>query len=179
MQTIADLRNQVKNLQEQNAALQGESATVDTVNWPKYSNLTGEYAFSYKPDWLLLVCAGNEATVFIAPDEESQALCATEKFSPISVTSIEGDQRALDEDEIKTYATDVVVTTATIGGVEGTKATYTHSGNEFVAAGVKYIQYEFFTNGRTYTLSYSDGETDADLSADFEALVQTIEFSIN
>lgn len=182
MQTINDLRAQVKDLEEQNSTLEEQLRTepvVETVNWPEYVSLAGQYKLKYKPDWLIRVCAGNEAAVYIAPDEASQALCATEKFSPISFTSIEGDQRTLTEAAVSEYGTDVSITTVTVSGVEGTRASYTHKGNEFVAAGVKYIQYEFFTGGRTYIATYSDGETDVDLSTEFEELVKTLKFSIN
>lgn len=177
-QKLDDQKSKVTQLEAENQTLKTAQASPNVASFVKYVNQTGDFSISYPPAWLALVCEGNLGTVFLAPDEESQALCASEKFSPVSVTSNSGDQRSLSLAEIKKYASQVELTNVTIDGVAGKKATYTHSGNEFVTKGTKYIQYEFFTNKRTYTASYGQEPTGDDLSADFEAMIKTLKFSI-
>ena len=179
--TINDLRAAVAELEKQNSELKDQYQTEapQAANWPEYVSMAGKFRVKYHPAWLLRVCEGNEATVFMAPDEQSQALCGSEKFSPISVTSVNGDQRSLTEEAVSEYGTDVAITEVTVSGVKGVRAAYTHQGNEFVAAGVKYVQYEFFSGGRTYIASYSDAESDQDLSADFEEVAKSFKFSVN
>lgn len=177
-QKLDDQKAKTSQLEAENQTLKAAQASPNVASFVKYVNQTGDYNISYPPDWLALVCEGNMGTIFLAPDEESQALCASEKFSPVSVTSNAGDQRSLSAAEIQKYASEVEVTNVTINAVTGIKATYTHDGNEFAAKGTKYIQYEFFTNKRTYTASYGQEPTGENLVADFEAMAQTLKFSI-
>lgn len=177
--TINGLKDRVSQLEQQAAQLTPNQEVAVSNTTTKFVSLTGKFNMQYPSDWLTLVCEGNESTVFLAPDEESQALCASEKFSPVLFSSQAGDQRSLKTASVDEYASEVKITDVTLNGVAGKKATYVLDGNEFAQAGTKVTQYEFFTAGRTYIASYNQLPSGDDLANDFEAMVKTWKFSIN
>ena len=178
-QTINNLSAKLTKLEKENQQLQEveEESTAQAekekiADWTVYESEAGQFSLKHNPDWSHLVCDGNEATVYIAPDSESQAICFTEHLSPIVVASTTGDNRSLTADSVSEYGNDVVITKVKVDGVSGTKATYTHRGDEFAVAGAKHVHYEFFTGGRTYSASYVRLPADStNLLEDFELMV--------
>ena len=178
-QEADDLKSRIAQLEQEKKALEDQmDIPTDHEEGVDFISQSGQYRLKYQSGWLALVCEGNEPTVFLAPDAESQALCGSEKPSLVSFTSMGGDHRAIDQAALDAYSSEVAVTDVTLNDVSGKKATYTFDGDEFVAAGTKYIQFEFFANERTYTATYSQAPEGTDHSADFESMVQTWKFSI-
>ncbi|MBI4101315.1 hypothetical protein HY441_02500 [Candidatus Microgenomates bacterium] len=173
---VSDLEKESKDLKAQLAA--SATTTDDTASWKTFKSTAGVFTVKYPASWLTKTCEGNEATLYLAPSEDTQAICATEKGSPISVSSAAGDQRFIGTTDIGSYGDNVKIEKVTVNGVAGQKVSYTHKGNEFVAAGTKQVTYEFLTGGRTYNATYSQAPGEQDYLSIFETLVtKTLQFA--
>lgn len=178
---VTQLQKQVDDLKKSNEelmAMHEHAATDATADWTEYKNTAGKFTLKYEPSWNIKVCPDNPTTVFIAPTVAAQAVCQSEKGAPISVSSLDGDQRQIDKAGYPAGASGVTKSSITVNGVAGRRAAFTHDGDEFIPAGTKQVEYEFFTNGRTYHAVYIQKPTDTDMLSDFELLVtKTLKFS--
>ncbi len=152
-----------------------------TEGWTTHSSAEGQYSLRYPAAWLRAqaeYCLP-ELTM-IAPNEAALGKCASEYGGQVFISSSDGDTSAeamyvegQGWENIKQEA-------VTVAGVAGTKSTATATDQEgvgVVPSGTKATMYLFYTNNRTYRLSYVQRPTFQDVSKEFELIVtKTLQF---
>jgi hypothetical protein len=160
-------------------------ATSPTEGWEVYSNEAGDYTFKYPAAWVFAEspedCSAE--TVLFAPAAASLGKCATESGGQMQANSAVGDVRS-EYQFTEAYYTSKTDEAVTVEGVTGNKLTAIVSGMEGVVEvggwpdDTKIVRYLFFTNGRTYTITYVQQPDYPDALSDFSLLVTgTFRFS--
>jgi len=165
-------------------------AADPTASWTAFSSKTGKFSLKYNPKWLKKVgtdtgCIGDDSVIYLAPDSSSLPACGAENISEVTVTSLAGDQRS-SMDNFKSDFTNAgypgaVQSSVTVDGIAGHEyvGTYTVDiGGPWPPLNSKLIEYIFYTNGRTYDVSYIQAPKYSDVSSDFNLMVtKTLKFS--
>lgn len=158
-----------------------------TADWTAYSNKPGEYSLKYPSTWFR---PNNEEfctpeLLMLGPTVDSTGKCASEAFGQISVTSVPGDYRTVNNFEDKYYK-DIEKKSVEIGAVKGERLTgiaHCQEASKDDCAlntpdGTKEVKYIFYTNNRTYVATYRQWENHQDVLSDFDLMVtKTLKFS--
>jgi type II secretory pathway pseudopilin PulG len=152
-----------------------------TANWKAYSSKEGQFSLKYPPSWAAatkpeLCTAG---MLLLGANASSVGVCGSGNVGQIQIVSVEGIPALMGKPSVD-YS-NVNASDYTLSGVKGTKTTYTiNKGPEDLAGhpiGTKVIQYNFTTNGRSYTAVYFGQPNYPDVSKDFELMVtKTLQF---
>jgi len=182
---VKDDSSQQNSSTKKSTETEAPKSTPDpTAKWLAFSSAIGQYDFKYPPTWFMAdnlnLC--NEGLVLLGGNASSVGRCASESFGQINVSSSAGDNRA--DNELGNGFNGVVKTAVTVGGVAGSKQVGVASGQQAadaviqgLADGTKVEKYIFFTNGRTYTATYTQNAGYPDVLSDFELLVtRTLKF---
>ncbi len=151
-----------------------------TEGWKSYSNSVGQFSFKYPSSWVEAShpeqCSPNLVLLGATPD--SVGLCATESFGQFSASSTEGDHRSEFSLGADSY-TGIASTAVTVRGVSGTRSSGTAQNQAETMMvgglpdGTKVVHYVFFTNNRTYVISYAQQPSYPDVLTNFELLVNS------
>lgn len=153
-------------------------ATDPTANWTKYSSAAGKFSLRYNPAWKTLDCDGGY--LGFGTDKSSLGVCNSGATSLVSIVSLEGDQRT---GEVLTGADykNSLTENASVNGVAGTRQTATIAADgPGMAQGNVLTRYIFFTQNRTYAVTYVQTPDKANQIslADFDTMVKsTLKFS--
>src|SRR3990167_6334975 len=155
-----------------------------TEKWIAYSSAEGQYNFKYPPTWVIASNLDwcNPGLVLLGANASSVGKCATESFGQVGVASNEGDTSA--DNGLGNGFINVVKRAVTVNNVVGSRQSGAASGQQGgeaiagLADGTKVVKYIFFTNGRTYTATYTQNATYPDALSDFDLLVtKTLKFT--
>jgi hypothetical protein len=154
----------------------GATTANETADWRPYSG--AGFSFKYPPSWSLTVC--DAASILIGPSSGSAGHCNSESIAQIQITVMEGDevQNAL----FKPIAyPDLQLTSVKVSGAPGKKQTATLKNETDSAVGLpngtKVIGYLLLSKGKTFNFSYSQTPSQANVSNQFEQIVnKTLKF---
>jgi hypothetical protein len=151
-----------------------------TANWTPFSASIGKYSLRYKPGWKTQYCTysgSDNLQLELSPDKLIG--CNTGGSTPHIQMQVSTGSGSL-SDYVADAGFTETKTDVTVGGVgghryEGVKGQKTAL--NYPPVGTKCIKYVLAANGKNYLIKYYQQPGDADVSADFELLVQTLKLS--
>jgi type II secretory pathway pseudopilin PulG len=161
---------------------------VSEDGWIVYSSKEGKFSLRYPSTWATPShpesCA--PGSLLLGANSSTVGRCGSDSGSQMYVDSSEGDQRAKYVELTSANYPDLKTESVTVDGVTGKKQAGTY---KVTAEGLgpsdgdKEVRYSFYTNGRTYSASYSSrlhGVDMPDVLNDFNLMVtKTLKFSAN
>jgi hypothetical protein len=160
------------------------SATDDTADWIPYANTAAGYQLKYPNDWVVPDSLDNcnPGLFMTGPTKNEAGRCGSESFGLVSVSYAEGDQS--EQFTMTNGYKDTASKTVTIDSVAGLRevGTVAHDANDdfggIVQDGATVVRYVFLTNNRTYTATYTQSPTGANLIDTFDKIVtKTLNFT--
>lgn len=135
-----------------------------TTNWTSYSSKLGNFSLRYPSSWVQpthkeLCTAGLfDRSLYLGPDAQSVLSCGSEFFGQISFSSVDGDKRT--DYDLGTDYTNNTKKAVTLNGVAGQRISGTaiakSADNVFAPLeGTIEVYYVFYTNGITYSATYT------------------------
>jgi cytoskeletal protein RodZ len=151
-----------------------------TVNWTPYSSTSQKFSVKYPQNWGKGLDTCYTHLVLWANTQLIPNGCHSENLNQISVSAMDGDQRAYGLTDAKSWK-NTTKELVTVDGVKGEKQTATASGQFGVGAlddGAKQTRYIFYTNGKTYFADYIQTNNWPDVLSDFNLMItKTLKFS--
>ena len=149
------------------------SATPDvTAAWTHYSDPVDKFSLRYPNAWQHRTClVDGHTTLYLAPTTATLGVCNSGFGGQMSVGAFSGDQRA--SFKWTTGYGSLTTSDVTVAGVAGIRqsATVTASAGLGPEPGSKLAQYLFYTGGRTYIATYTQGPAYPDTLSDFDLMV--------
>jgi hypothetical protein len=179
--------NQTTNKVVSASATTKSNATAKTIEvdptakWTVGSSNEGQFSIKYPSMWVQPSCKADfPRAIYLGPDASSVLHCASEFFGQMSVTSTAG-AKSDDAFDFSSGYVDFVKKSITVDGVAGqviTATTYGQTGgNGSLVDGSKVVEYQFTTNGNTYTARYVQLPSETDVLSEFTTMVtKTLKF---
>lgn len=162
------------------------------AGWQQFSSASAHLSFRYPQTWPLAECTpgtvyswgtyqGSDDVVFTGPAGDSGTSCPAESESPqLVIDSSPGAHPPSPSAAPGCGGQDGGTTAATAGGVTGTKTVTTYpNGYQHCIGGdrTKTVEWSFVANARTYTITFFDLTSGADISNDVDLVVSSLQFS--
>ncbi len=164
------------------------SPTVDpTTNWKTYTNPKWQFSLKYPPTWSANPCDNSTSFFFLlGPTKDSTGLCNSGFGGQMSVF-VENGNTVVSHSLTSPDFTNIKTEQLSVNDVRGQRMSGigdvspdkdpVHGGNK----GTTEIIYVFYTNGKTYSIGYSQtpsGSLSQNVSSDFDLMVKnTLKFS--
>lgn len=166
-------------------AIKSTAQKDPTADWVKYSSKAGQFSLKYPASWVKAFpvesCETDDSLLLLGANNSSVGAHCSDSGGQMAVIANNGDLRSSLKLESNLTLTDIKTEEVKIDGVVGIKQTGTfkeHSEFGNFDVGDKEVQYTFYTNGKTYTLSYLTAKNYPDALSDFNLMViKTLKFS--
>jgi len=143
----------------------------------RISTFSDSYSVNLPVGWYYSTCEGTDI-LFLAPSEDLLGKCDSGYFGAISISRNAGDRRAEGDPSSDSTVTEVSVTEVTIDRQPATKVSYTVGGDgDIIAIGTKFIRYQIFYEGNTYTIGTSNTPGETSFAEELDGIVRTFSFT--